>query len=138
MIDNMYDFYHHPEKYGYRTIGEVDWADYDCGFDLTAVFQNMTTGVVIFGDSTGCSCPGVFEEVDWEDMIEVKSWSWLLKTLQEALDEHYPDPVVRLEWWDEGTYQRTVAHRREMRQRLTGEIGELIFKVREATRGLKE
>jgi len=59
--------YSNPEKYGLRTIGEIDWTDELYEFDLTVVWITPY-GVLYWGNDTGCSCPEPFESFSLSDL----------------------------------------------------------------------
>lgn len=59
--DNVY---YSPEKYGLRTIGEIDFSSGSYEFDILVVFQDVETGKFYYAEDSGCSCPSPFEDHD--------------------------------------------------------------------------
>lgn len=56
------DLYNQPEKFGIKTIGEVEWDDESYSFNITAVWQSEEDPKLFYWASdSGCSCPSPFE-----------------------------------------------------------------------------
>jgi hypothetical protein len=67
----MNDPYYSPEKFGLRTIGEVQWGEACYSFDLTVVWQDVTTGALYYADDSGCSCPSPFESIGRDQLHSI-------------------------------------------------------------------
>jgi hypothetical protein len=52
--------YYDPEKFGLKTVGEVEMSSGSYEFDLIVVWQD-STGRYLWGLDSGCSCPAPFE-----------------------------------------------------------------------------
>jgi len=56
------DLYYQPEKFGITPVGEVDWDDESCSFNITVVWQSKEDPQVFYwAQDSGCSCPAPFE-----------------------------------------------------------------------------
>lgn len=64
------DLYYHPENYGLKVIGAIEWTDEPYEFDLTIVWRRESDGAFLWGDDSGCSCPGIFENKTLADLKE--------------------------------------------------------------------
>jgi hypothetical protein len=51
--------YYFPAALGLETVGEVEWGDEPCAFDLTVVWKGE--GGYYLASDSGCSCPSPFE-----------------------------------------------------------------------------
>lgn len=59
---NNPDLYNQPEKFGIKTIGDVEWDDESYQFNMTVVWQSETDPTLFYWASdSGCSCPSPFE-----------------------------------------------------------------------------
>lgn len=79
--------YYHPEKYGLRTIGELDPAE-SYEFDTFVVFQEVEGDRRFFwAHDSGCSCPTPFE-----DLAGIGDLTRLLtvRELREAIRNQWP------------------------------------------------
>ena len=114
----MSEIYSSPEKYGLRTIGEVEWSDGCYQFDLTVIWQDTTTGVVYYADDSGCSCPSPFEDTGRDDLTVIDR----PQTLIVHLAKRQEGCGFSTEW-DQDEIART-----------TAAIGALVQKTREAGR----
>lgn len=98
MSYNNPDPYYQPEAFDLSIIGEVDWSGGSYGFDLTVVFQDPA-GNLFYGEDSGCSCPGIFEDFGLEDLTGV-SFYQLNKHLNARLGELDRDPDTdEIESW---------------------------------------
>jgi len=100
--------YDEPERYGFETIGEVDWKPEESyHFDMSVVWIETSTGKIFVGTDSGCSCPRPFEDTESiEDLTEITRPMDLIKYLADVQREKEADQA-------------------------TGAIGELILKVME-------
>ena len=57
----MANVYYDPEKFGLTTVGEIEWSDGCYQFDLTVVWRTAD-GRLVYGEDSGCSWPGIFED----------------------------------------------------------------------------
>lgn len=56
------DLYNQPEKFGIKTVGEVEWDDESYQFNITAVWQSKEDHKMFYwAHDSGCSCPSPFE-----------------------------------------------------------------------------
>lgn len=55
------DLYYNPEKFGLRTVGEVEWEGASYEFHLTAVWYHEGEQRFYWASDSGCSCPSPFE-----------------------------------------------------------------------------
>lgn len=102
MMDHLYD---EPERYGFETIGEIDWGVNSYNFDLTVAWIETETGRIFVASDSGCSCPRPFEDIEGiEDLTEITKPMELIKYLADVQSEKEADHA-------------------------TGEVGELIMKV---------
>lgn len=69
----MTDMYSSPEKFGLTMIGEIDWSSGCYEFDLTVVWQRDSDGVFVYGEDSGCSCPGYFDNQGVENLTVLRS-----------------------------------------------------------------
>lgn len=110
MID--YNVYYSPEQFNLRTIGEVEFSSGSYEFDLTVIWQDVTTGELYYFDDSGCSCPSPFGSTSLSDLHHIQRLQVLIDHLESRVKEVYDH---------------------EDRQRLSGECGQLVQTVREAT-----
>jgi hypothetical protein len=115
------DLFSSPEKFGLKIIGNLSWDDDAYQFDMTTVWQDITTGELFYASDSGCSCPSPFEMLTSRDVLTPP-----LKplTLQGFIDY----TGNRLGQMKKDTYSHTA----EDIARVEGRIGELILKVRAA------
>lgn len=106
----MTNIYYSPEKYGLRTIGEVEWRDYSYEFDLTVVWQDINTGHLFTADDAGCSCPSPFDDIGLNDLTPLADWS--------AVNHHLLTRLTNERYDDTGERERAVAQIAEIVQRL--------------------
>lgn len=106
-----------PEKYGLRTIGEIQWGQESYSFDLTVVWQDTTTGAFYFADDAGCSCPAPFGDTGRNDLT-------LIDKPQTFID-HVNKRVA--------TMGESYFSDEEIGE-AKGDAGQLVLKIREATR----
>lgn len=114
----MSEIYSQPEKYGLRTIGEIEWSDGCYQFDLTVVWQDTASGTLYFGDDSGCSCPSPFEVKGRNDLTVIDRPQTLIDHLTKRQADRDYNPE-----WDQDAITRT-----------TAAIGALVQKTREAQR----
>ncbi|MFD5814355.1 hypothetical protein [Streptomyces sp. NPDC127038] len=81
------DIYGSPEKYGLRTIGEVQWGDACYSFDLTVVWQDTTTGALYFADDSGCSCPSPFNMTGRDGLTHIDRPQTLIDHLNDRIKQ---------------------------------------------------
>lgn len=67
------NLYYEPEKYGLKTIGEIDWSSGAYEFDLLVIWQRLVDGAFLVGEDSGCSCPLPFEDKGVDDLSELGS-----------------------------------------------------------------
>lgn len=65
--------YWNPEDFGLSVVGEIQWTEPCCDFDLTVLWRDAT-GKLYWGDDSGCSCPMPFEAVKSLDDLETGSF----------------------------------------------------------------
>ena len=68
----MANIYYDPEKFGLKTVGEIDWSDGCYQFDLTVVWQRELDGVFVYAEDSGCSCPSPFEDTGVNDLTVLR------------------------------------------------------------------
>lgn len=56
------DIYYNPEKFGLKTVAEIEWSDESYQFDTTCVWVHPETGRWFVESDSGCSCPSPFED----------------------------------------------------------------------------
>jgi hypothetical protein len=57
---NEADVYMEPEKFGLKTVTQVNpYLSYE--FDMLVFWQDIATGELYYGEDRGCSCPSPFE-----------------------------------------------------------------------------
>jgi hypothetical protein len=87
--------YYDPEKFGLRTVGEIEWSEPNYNFDLTVLWRDGV-GRLYWGDDSGCSCPAPFEDVRSLDDLTAGSFHEFAnhanKRLQEERDSGYGTP----------------------------------------------
>jgi hypothetical protein len=80
------DVYYQPEIFGLKRVGEVEWSDGSYQFDLSVVWQDEC-GNLLYGEDSGCSCPGIFEEyVNGAEDLEFVTFGQLQQKLADRLD----------------------------------------------------
>lgn len=55
----------------YREVGEVDWEEEPYEFELTRVYQQISTGALFYATDSGCSCPIPFEDTEETDLTPI-------------------------------------------------------------------
>jgi hypothetical protein len=79
------DVYYQPEIFGLKRVGEVEWSDGSYQFDLSVVWQDEC-GNLLYGEDSGCSCPGIFEEyVNGAEDLEYVTFGQLQQRLEKRL-----------------------------------------------------
>lgn len=111
------DVYNQPGSFDLTFIGSIEWDDEPWQFNLTGVWIDADKNVY-YGDDSGCSCPSPFEDIESADDL------FKCERIQELID------------YLNGRVEDAVTDRYSPRDRdeLTGEVGELIVRVREAIR----
>lgn len=107
------NIYYQPEEYGLKTVGEVEWGDGYYNFDLTVVWQDISTGTLYYADDSGCSCPSPFEIVGRDDLTVIDWPQTFIDHVNERISDLY-------DWKEPGN------------ERAKGDAGQLVMKVREA------
>lgn len=109
--------YGQPEKFGLRTIGEMQWGEACWSFDLTVVWQDTTTGALYFAEDSGCSCPSPFENTGRDDLTLIDRPQTFIdhvnKRVAEMADGYLSESEV---------------------EQAKADSGQLVLKVREASR----
>jgi len=59
---NVPDPYNQPERFGLTVVGDIEWDNESCQFNMTMVWTDAD-GYVYWADDSGCSCPSPFEDV---------------------------------------------------------------------------
>lgn len=108
------NIYYDPEKFGLATVGEVEWSDGCYQFDLTVVWRDVATGALFFADDSGCSCPSPYQDTGRDDLKPI--------TRTQVLIDHLAARAKDREFYESD----------ESMQRISGDIGALVVKVREA------
>lgn len=62
-----YDLHSNPEKFGLKSVGEVDFSHGAYAFDLLVVWVDAS-GQLFYGEEAGCSCPTPFEDFGIPDL----------------------------------------------------------------------
>lgn len=76
--------YYHPEKYGWETVGEIQWGYASYDFDITAVWKK---GRKFYMESdSGCSCPSPFESTEPADLKPMTAHQ-VIKELNRLCDD---------------------------------------------------
>lgn len=114
----MNDPYYSPEKFGLRTIGEIQWGPACYSFDLTAVWQDTATGALFYADDSGCSCPSPFQGQGRDDLTAIDKPQTFIDHVNQ-----------RIKGMEEDGY-----HSEYDMAEAKGDSGELVQKVREALR----
>lgn len=112
----MANIYYEPEKFGLRTVGEVEWDDGAYQYDLTVVWQDTRTGHLFAASDSGCSCPSPFEWVGLNDATPLADWA--------AVNNHLLD---RLAKQDYSGYA-------DDRERVVGQIADIVQRLRNPQR----
>ncbi|GAA1992676.1 hypothetical protein GCM10009718_32980 [Isoptericola halotolerans] len=86
----MSNVYYDPEKFGLRTLGELDFSSGSYEFDLSVVWTDGTA--LFWADDAGCSCPSPFESVGRDD-LSTGSIDALRRYLHERQQEQYTQYV---------------------------------------------
>jgi hypothetical protein len=106
--------YYKPEAFDLETIGEVEFSSGSYEFDTAVVWRN-SAGELFGAHDSGCSCPTPFDGADLSNMIRFESWSavnaWLFERLDDAWIPEYDE---------------------DRRDRIKGQIGELVMRIRDA------
>jgi hypothetical protein len=66
----MIEIYYQPEKFGLTPVGEIEWGSGSYSFDLTVVWRRED-GSLVYGEDSGCSCPGIFQGQGIDDLTPV-------------------------------------------------------------------
>jgi hypothetical protein len=71
----VYDdnIYYSPEKFGFATVGEIDWSSGYYEFNITLVLRRISDGQLFYANDRGCSCPSPFETHKLEDLVPCTS-----------------------------------------------------------------
>lgn len=89
----MSNIYYSPEKYGLRTIGEVDFSSGSYEFDTLVVWQDVETGRLYYAEDSGCSCPCPFDYTTRETITPLANVDELRSRLKHRADTAYSDYV---------------------------------------------
>src|SRR5690606_13332697 len=81
MPDWENNVYNHPERYGLKIVGEVEWSVPCYSFDFTLVLEDGD-GNLWWGSDSGCSCPSPFEEHEFPEDFETGSKYELVKHIK--------------------------------------------------------
>ena len=85
----MSNVYYSPESYGLRTVGEIEWSEPCYDFNLTVVWQDVTTGAYYYASDSGCSCPSPFEDYDRSNIAHATKMQDLIDGIAAARDENF-------------------------------------------------
>lgn len=85
----MSNIYYDPEKYGLRTLGEVEFSSGAYEFDLSVLWQDVETGAFYVADDSGCSCPSPFEGIGRGDLRKIGRLQDLIDYLDGRKRESY-------------------------------------------------
>lgn len=82
----------------YREIDSVDWEEEAYMFNMTRVYQQISTGDLFYATDSGCSCPSPFENTEESDLTPIKrmqDWYDHVKdcTVEENPEEEYQYPL---------------------------------------------
>lgn len=86
------DIYYSPGKYGFETVGEIEWSDESYQFDLTVVWRRVADGQLFYADDQGCSCPSPFEDHGVNDLVEASMFqvsTHLIETAKERANRYH-------------------------------------------------
>jgi hypothetical protein len=114
---NRPDLFHSPEKFGLKIIGNLSWDDDPYQFDMTTVWQDITTGELFYASDSGCSCPSPFEALTSRDGLTPFNLQGFIDYTGNRLGRMKKD---------------THFHTSDDVAQVEGRIGELILKVRTA------
>lgn len=84
--------YYDPEKFGLRTVGELDYSSGAYEFDLTVVWIDDKKRLY-YADDSGCSCPSPFESVGLDGLTKT-TISGLRDHLRGRMKEMYGEYVT--------------------------------------------
>jgi hypothetical protein len=93
------NIYYSPEKFGYTTLGEIDFGE-SYEFDIYVVF--VRNGKVFYTQDSGCSCPSPFEDTTEDDLEEITDSMAFKEILNEqsvgsaAFDADIADLVTKI------------------------------------------
>lgn len=60
-ISDGYDSSHDARTDDFEWLASVEWRHESYQYDQTAVFRHKPSGLLFFGEDSGCSCPSPFE-----------------------------------------------------------------------------
>jgi hypothetical protein len=63
------DVYYNPEKFGLKTVGEIEWNGNAYEFYITVIWKN-DAGEYFMATDSGCSCPSPFEDFTSVESLE--------------------------------------------------------------------
>ena len=75
----------------YREVGEVDWEEEPYEFNLTRVYQQISTGALFYATDMGCSCPSPFEDTEESDLTPIKRMQDWYDHVKESIVEENPE-----------------------------------------------
>ena len=67
-MNERYDVYHNPEKFGLRVVAEIEYSDNCYQFDTRVVWEDEI-GTRYTARDSGCSCPSPFE--DYTSLVDL-------------------------------------------------------------------
>lgn len=104
------DLYYNPEKFGLRTVGDVEWRNESYEFDMTVVWYHEENQRFYWASDSGCSCPSPFEAFTSLEDPDVSSGSaWQAIGMLTARHGERPDAEDDWSWdrdhWDQANPQ---------------------------------
>ena len=94
----------------YREIDSIDWEEEPYQFNMTRVYQQVSTGDLFYATDMGCSCPSPFEDTEESDLTPIKrmqDWYDHVKdsTVEDDPEEDYQYPKPTPPTAIEGAYR---------------------------------
>jgi hypothetical protein len=83
------DLYYDPEKFGLEKVAELAEDGLSCEFHLLVVWREKSTGDLLWGEDSGCSCPSPFERQGVDDLSRSR------EDLRKALDAFPAGPLEK-------------------------------------------
>lgn len=75
----------------YREVDSVDWEEEPYEFNMTRVYQQISTGDLFYATDMGCSCPSPFEDTEESDLTPIKRMQDWYDHVNESVVEVDPE-----------------------------------------------
>lgn len=85
----MSTIYSNPEEFGLEIVDSWDFSDQSYQFDLRVVWRVKSTGNLLTGRSSGCSCPEPFENMGRDSLLPASKSKLKQEAIEEATTEWY-------------------------------------------------